>query len=247
VKPVFVIARREVASFFLSPIAYAVMTAWLLWHGVTYYLLAQAYAQQAATGGTDNVLTAFFGGTIFFYFPPLVFVPVITMRLIAEERRSGTLETLLTAPVTAWHVIAGKYLAAMAFWVLLWVPTLLHVWITSRFGHVDPGAITATYLGVFSFGAYYLAIGLLMSAVASNQIVAAVLSFMTLGLLFAIGIGQFIFEGNAQKILEYVSVWNHMSVAAKGIVDTRMLVFDGTVVALALFFATQVLDSRRAP
>jgi hypothetical protein len=83
-----------------------------------------------------------------------------------------------------------------------------------------------------------------MSALASNQIVAAVLSFMTLGLLFAMGIGQFIFEGDAQKVLEYVSVWNHMSVASKGILDSRALVFDASVALVALFFAGRALHSR---
>src|SRR5690606_926859 len=104
--------------------------------------------------------------------------PVLTMRLLAEETRSGTLEPLLTAPVSSSAVVVGKYLAALVFWMSLWVPTLLYVWITSRYGDVDLGAVAASYFGVFALGAQAMAIGLLMSALASNQIIAAVLTFL---------------------------------------------------------------------
>ena len=109
------IARREMFSYFVSPMAYMVLTAWLLWCGWQYYILAGFFASQPASSPTSSPLSAFFGGSILFFIPLLVFAPVMTMRLVAVERDSGTLEPLLTAPVTPLQVVLGKYIAALVF------------------------------------------------------------------------------------------------------------------------------------
>lgn len=249
---IWAIAKREIHAFFVSPIAYVVLTVWLLFSGLSFFYFANIYATTQASGGSDNPLSAFFGTTILFFLPQLVFVPVLTMRLLAEERKSGTLESLFTVPVTEWQVVLGKYFAAMVFWISLWVPTLLYVWITAAYGDearggsaVDMGTVAASYLGVLGIGLYYISIGLLASAVAPNQIVAAVLTFMFLGLLFLLGIGQFVFYDTTREVLAYLSVWGHMSDFSRGIVDSRYLVFDVSLAALALFLSVRVLQSRR--
>ena len=242
----WVIAKREMFSFFVSPMAYVVLTVWLLWSGVSFYFLAVHFASSPSQGAGDNPLTLFFGGTMLFYLPVLVFVPVFTMRLLAEERRTGTIETLLTAPVTDVGVVLGKYLAALVFWLVLWVPTLMYVWLTSRYGDVDLGTVACTYLGILGVGLYYSAIGLLMSAVAKNQIVAALLSFFVLGGLFVLGLGEFIFqEDETRAVFSYLSIWGHMGAFSKGIVDSRYVVFDVSVAALAIFLAVRALEARR--
>ena len=241
----FIIAKREVGSWFASPVAYVVLTAWVLICGIAYYYLASYFAQNPATGGSDNPLTAFFGGTMLFYLPFLVMVPVLTMRLLAEETRSGSLEALLTAPVSSTSIILGKYAAALVFWGALWVPTLLYVWITSRYGDVDLGAVRASYVGVMGIGVQCMAVGLLMSAIAPNQIIAAVLTFLATMAFFVLGIGQFIFFDATREVLEYISVWNHMSDFSRGVVDTRHLVFDVSIAAFALFLAQRRLEARR--
>ncbi|MBZ0121447.1 MAG: ABC transporter permease [Sandaracinaceae bacterium] len=245
-RAIWTIAKREVFSFFASPVAYVVMTAWLLWCGFSFYLLAEYFAAQPIGGGSqDSPLTAFFGQTSLFYFPLLIFVPVFTMRLIAEERHRGTLELLMTAPVDEVSVVLGKYLAGIVFWCVLWLPTLLYVWLTSRFGDVDLGVVSATYAGVFGIGLYYLAIGVLMSALAPNQIIAAILTFLTLGALFVAGLGSFVFEDQAREVFAYISIWGHMEAFSHGIVDSRYLTFDVTVAALCLALAVGVLQLRR--
>lgn len=242
----WVIAWREIASFFLSSLAYAVLTAWLLWNGLSFHVLATYYADNDTGAAGDGPLSAFFGGTTLFFLPLLVFVPVLTMRLVAEEKRSGTLEMLLTAPVSETSVVLGKYLAALAFWVALWIPTLMYVWLTSRYGSVDLGVIASTYLGIFGIGACYMAIGLLMSVIARSQIVAAILTFTALGALFILGLGEMIFtDEGTREVLAYLSVWKHMGDFAKGVVDSRYLVFYSSVVATALFFSVRVLEARR--
>jgi ABC-2 type transport system permease protein len=244
---VLTIAKREVFAFFVSPIAYVVLTVWLGIFGIVFCLLAFLFAQQP--GAQTNLLTAFFGGTTLFYLPLLVFTPVLTMRLLAEERASGTIEPLLTAPVSEVEVVIGKYLAALCFWCVLWLPTLSYVWLVARSGDhaVDWGAVGATYLGLFAVGMLYMAVGLLMSAVARNQIVAALLTFLVLGGLFLVGLGGYLDVGDeARAIFEYLGLWTQMAVFAKGIVDTRYLVYDVSLAVTALFFAVQVLQTDRS-
>jgi ABC-2 type transport system permease protein len=241
------IAKREIFSFFVSPIAYVVLTVWLLFFGIVFYILALVFAQQPGSSET-NLLTAFFGGTTLFYLPLLVFAPVMTMRLLAEERSSGTIEPLLTAPISELSVVLGKYLAAMVFWCVLWAPTLSYVWLVASSGEhvVDWGTIGTTYLGLFAIGLFYMAVGLFMSAIARNQIVAAMLTFLVLGGLFVVGLAGYANVGDDMRaVFEYVGLWTQMAAFAKGIVDTRYLVYDLSVVTLSLYLSVQALQTDR--
>ncbi len=241
------ILKREVYALFVAPIAYVMLTVWLLLSGITFWVLCDYYAGQPSGGGAqDSPLTWFFGQTTLFYLPMLIFVPLITMRLLAEERSRGTLELLMTAPVTEASVVIGKYLAAITFWIAMWVPTLLYVWLTSRYGDVDLGTVATSYIGILGIGIYYLAIGILMSAMAPNQIVSAILTFLVLAGLFVLGIaGQFVFGDEYRELLTYLSIWGHMDAFSRGIIDTRYVIFDLTTAALALSLAVGVLKARR--
>jgi ABC-2 type transport system permease protein len=243
---VLTIARREMLSFFVSPIAYVVLTVWLLFFGVVFYLLALFFSSQPGMGG--GILEAFFGGTTLFHIGLLTFSPALTMRLLAEERSSGTIEPLMTAPVTDVQIVLGKYLAALSFWVVLWVPTLAYVWMAAGTGEdvVDWGAVGATYLGIFCIGVFYMAVGLFMSAVARNQIVAAMLTFLVLGGLFVVGLaGYATLDDQKRAVFEYLGLWSQMSSFAKGVVDTRYVVYDLSGAALCLFLSVRVLGANR--
>jgi ABC-2 type transport system permease protein len=243
---IWTIAKREIFSFFVSPIAYVVLTVWLLFFGIVFCVLAFVFAQQP--GAQTNLLTAFFGGTTLFYLPLLVFAPVITMRLLAEERSSGTIEALLTAPVSEVSVVLGKYLAALVFWMVLWLPTLSYVWLVSRTtaNAVDWGAIGSTYFGLFLVGMFYMGVGLFMSATARNQIVAAMLTFLVLGGLFVIGIFGYANVGDEWRaIFEYLGLWTQMAAFAKGIVDTRYVVYDLSIAVLAVTLSVRALQADR--
>jgi ABC-2 type transport system permease protein len=242
----WVVMKRELGSFFVSPLAYVVLTAWLVWNGVVFWVLTEFYSRNAVSSGASTPLSGFFGGSVLFFIPLLVFVPVLTMRLVAAEKQSGTIETLLTAPISETSVVLGKYLASLVIWCALWVPTLIYGWIMSQHGSVDWGATAASYFGVFWLGAYFMAVGLLMSVVAPTQIIAAVLSFVTLGVLFTVGIGEFVLDGTAREVCAYVSMWGHMQSFSKGVVDTRHLVFDLSVAVLAVGLSIGALKARRS-
>ncbi len=244
-KSAWVVLKRELGSFFVSPLAYVVLTSWLVWNGVVFWLLTEFYARNAVSSGASSPLSGFFGGSALFFIPLLVFVPVLTMRLVAGEKQSGTIEALLTAPVSEGSVIFGKYGASLVMWCVLWLPTLVYAWIMSQHGSVDWGATASSYFGVFSLGAYFMAIGLLMSVLAPTQIIAAVLSFVALGVLFIVGIGEFVLDGTAREVCAYLSMWGHMQSFAKGVVDTRYLVFDLSAAVLAVGLSIGALKARR--
>jgi ABC-2 type transport system permease protein len=237
--------KRELSSFFVSPLAYVVLTAWLVWNGVVFWVLTEFYARNAVASGAASPLAAFFGGSSLFFIPLLVFVPVLTMRLLAGEKQSGTIEPLMTAPVSEASVVFGKYAAAIVMWCVMWLPTVIYAWIMSQHGTVDWGATTASYFGILALGAYFMGIGLLMSAIAPTQIIAAVLSFVTLGVLFTIGIGEFVFDGGVREFCSYVSMWGHMQSFSKGVVDTRYIVLDASLAILTVGLSIGVLKGRR--
>jgi len=246
-RSIWTIAAREILSFFVSPIAYVVLTVWLVLQGLTLYMFAVYFATQPYITGavTETPLTMFFGRSSLFYMGLLVVVPLLTMRLLAAEQRNGTIEPLLTAPVTELQVVLGKYLAAMVFWLVLWLPSVLYVLILGNYGHVDPGVVATSYLGVFCIGLYYMAIGLLMSAVSSSQIVAATLTFMMVMVLFLLGVGEMVFDGTPKEVFGYLSIWGHMEDFSKGIVDSRHIVVSLSLTVLPLFLAVRVLQGRR--
>ncbi len=240
----FVIARREMASFFGGTMAYVVLTVWLVVAGLSFEFVVEHFAQYAAAGATDTPLRAWFQMPLI-YIAILVFAPILTMRLLAEERQSGRLEGLMTAPVSTTAIVFGKFIAAMSFWLALWFPTTFYVIILSRYGDVDLGAVGSAYLGVAMLGCGYMAMGLLASALAGSQVVAAVLATLVLSGAFVLGLGEYFLQEPIAEVLAYVNVYGHMEQAAAGVLDSRRVVFHLSFAALCLFLAVRVLEYRR--
>lgn len=238
------IARKELLSFFFAPMAYIVVAAFLLMNGFIFAIILSALSQPGAF--SSSPMAVFFGGTLFFWIFLILMAPVITMKLGAEEAKAGTIETLLTAPVADWEVVAGKYLGALTLYVACWLPTAIYVWVLTRYAEVDIGPVLSGYLGVLLVGMFFLAIGLFTSMVARNQVVAAILAFAALVLLLAVSILSFMATAPLAKgILDYVDLWGCMQNFAKGVVDSRQVVY---LLSGALFFLTlshQALQSRR--
>jgi ABC-2 type transport system permease protein len=241
--PIF---KRELFSLFVTPLAWVLITTFLLVQGVHFFLIVTQFAGQADPSADAGPVQVFFGQTILVYLPLLFVCPLLTMRLFAEERRSGTIEALMTAPVSAAGVVLAKYASALVTYVAMWSPTLLYIVLISRTGEVDWRVVAASYLAVFAIGAGYLAIGTMTSAMTKSQLMAAVLSAMTVIFLFIVGIGEFIFpDGAAHDLCAYVSAWTQMNDFSRGIVDLRRLVYDATVIALPLFVTVRAVESWR--
>jgi ABC-2 type transport system permease protein len=168
------------------------------------------------------------------------------MRLLAEERRSGTIEALMTTPVTASAVVLGKYTATLLTYALIWVPTLLYVFILRDTGAVAGSVVFSSYLGLLLVGGFFLALGTLMSALTKSQMIAMLLTTLSLFGLFILGIGEQVFEpGLLLDICGHVSILSQLQDFSKGVIDLRRVVFDLSVLGLSLFVAVRVVDSWR--
>ncbi len=238
------IIRRELIAYFSSPLAYIVMTAFLLMQGYIFYLIVSFLNNPQTPAMTP--LRLFFGGTIFFWLFLLFVVPVITMRLIAEERRSGTIEVLLTSPVSEAQVVVGKFTAALIFYVALWLPTILYVVVLKRNSEIDLGPVVAGYIGVLLLGFLFLSVGTLASTLSNNQLIAAIIAFAAMVALFSIGlVEQLLTSSFFKAVLAHMNLWTQMDDFAKGIVDTRHVVYQLSVGVLFLFLATKSLEVKK--
>jgi ABC-2 type transport system permease protein len=212
-----------------------------------FFLLVDHFASAVDVTSDETPLSAFFGNTVLLYLVLFVLVPPMTMRLFAEERRSGTIEALMTAPVSNVAVVLAKYASVLVTYVAMWLPTLLYLVILKRTGDLDWHVAASAYAGVLLVGAGYLSLGLCASALTRSQFLAMVWTALVLLVLFILGVGEFVTrEGTVMHdVCSHVSVWGHMNDFASGIVDSRRLVFYGTLIVLPLFVATRAVDAWR--
>ena len=235
---------REFRAYFFSPLAYVVAALLLLINGVVFWLIVSFLNDPRSQVGAP--LELFFGGTIYFWLILLFIAPVLTMRLVSEERRSGTIEVLMTAPVTEGQVVVGKYLASVLFYMFLWLPTVMYPLLLAYYSEVDWGPVVAGYLGVVGIGGLFLSIGLFASSLSRSQLVAAVLTFAMLIPLFTFGLLENLFSDEILlRMLSYLNLWQHMDEFSKGIVDTRRLVYYISASVLFLFFSARALEARK--
>ena len=230
----FVIAKREITAFFASPIAYVVGAAFLFITGLFFVFTV-------VIGGVATLTDVFQVTSVI-----LLFVaPILTMRLLSEEARSGTLELLLTAPVRDWEVVLGKFLAAFLFFIAMLVPTLYYLFLLTRYGNPDIPVTFSGYLGVILLGAMLISFGMLTSAMSANQIIAAVLGIaFSLTFWLAGGLAN-TFHGPLGNLFEYLSVQEHFFDFILGLITSTNIVYFLSVTAVSLFLATRVLEVRR--
>ena len=241
--------KKELRSCFLSPIAYVVMFFfWVLTGGNYIWLLVQMSDGESLMFATQGI----FGGLVLTFAVPFV-VPLITMRLFAEERKLGTLESLLTTSVRVPELVLAKYAGALVFYLVLWLPVLVYVGILIHLcppevvGFPDTGAMWAAAVGVILVGGLYIAVGLCMSTLTSNQIVSAISSF---ALLFGATLTLAFMASNSQSevvqtVGKYYSSFVHMMDFARGILDSRLIVMYLCNTAWFLFVATRIVEGKR--
>ncbi|MBU0678823.1 MAG: ABC transporter permease [Verrucomicrobia bacterium] len=239
--------KRELLAYFLSPIAYVTMMFFLIVMGFSFWFLVSVL-----TEGTSGIslMRVLFGESIFFWIALLIIVPVITMRLIAEEKRSGTLETLMTAPVTDVSVVLAKYFGALCFFIIMWMPTVAYAYVLKAFSPlsapVDLGPMLSSYVGAFLVGAFYISIGVLTSALTRNQILAAVVCFAVICVAFFSGfVPYFATNSLMQNTFRYTSSLGHMLDFSRGVVDSRPVVFYLSSIAFVLYATVKALEFRR--
>ena len=237
-----VIARREVASYFVSPIFWVLAAAFMAFFGLVFGLYVSMRGSSAPQAEMGPLLGLV--GVVLLFVTPL-----LAMRLVAEEQHSGTLEVLMTSPVQEWQVIAGKWLAALTVYAVIIGLTLAHVAIMLRLATngMDPGPLISSYLGLLLLGASLLAVGVLTSALTENQVVAAFLGVMVVMLLYFLGLTGSITgtESGTGQALTYLGLAEHYQNFGQGVIDSRDLIYFGSLTVGALFLAARALESRR--
>jgi ABC-type transport system involved in multi-copper enzyme maturation, permease component len=228
------VAKREIKTYFNSPVAYIVVTVFMLLAGYLYW--SQLFLEKQAELRYYFTLT------------PLIFtfiIPAITMRLIAEEKGSGTLEMLITMPVRDWEVVLGKFLAGMAMLAAIVGMTFFYAVTLALLGPVDKGPVITGYLGLLLMGGAYVAIGVMASSLTRNQIVAFILAFAISFALFIFGqIVQYAPDWLA-PVLAFLSMGNHFESLSRGVIDSRDVIYYVSVMVVALVIATASLESRK--
>ncbi len=241
-RPVFAVLKRELLGYFATPVAYVFILIFLALIGVMTFMVGGLYER----GQAD--LAPFFTFHPWLY---LFLIPAISMRLWAEERRSGTIELLMTLPMPAWAGVLGKFLAA---WIFTGFALLLTfpVWITVNYlGAPDNGAIFSAYLGSLLMAGGFLAVGSCVSALTKNQVIAFVLSLVACFALLLAGLQPVVefFGWAPQFVVDAVSglsVLTHFEQLSKGVIDLRDLIFFATLILTALALNTILIDLRKA-
>lgn len=228
------IFKREMVGYFYSPIAYVVIAVFLVFSGYFFATILSLTQQATLTYSLANT-----------QFILSILTPVITMRLLSEEVRSGTIEMLMTAPVTDFEVVFGKFLAAWFLYLVMLAPTLLYVVFLKWVGQPDMGPIIASYIGLSLMGAMFISIGLLTSALTRNQMIAGISGIVALVILFFVGYAVSGTETWYAPILQYIGTYGHWESFTKGLVDSRDVVYYVTIAALALFITVRIVESRK--
>lgn len=240
--------RRELASLFLSIIGYVILAAVTLLIGLGFVIL------MITLGNTSQPMpvTELFYGTFMFWLIVLLITPVITMRLFALEKFTGTFETLMTTPVGDLQVVAAKFAAAVIFYIIIWLPLLANLFVVQHFANqhstLDAGTVGGMYLGIFLVGCLFLSLGCFASSLTRSQMAAAMVSFVLGITLFMLGfVAQMIEKptGWQSQILSYFDLFGQIHNFARGIVDTRAVIFYLSLTFLFLFLTLRIVESRR--
>src|SRR3989454_92022 len=248
--PIF---KKEMRLYFTSPVAYVVVAIFALIAGYFFYSIFAFFtlasmqsmmnpAMARELNVTDSVMRPLFSNISVIL---LLLMPLVTMRQFAEERRSGTIELLLTYPVRDGAVLAAKYLAALALYGLMLMLTLLYPGIVVAFARLEWGPVATGYVGLLLMGSTFIAVGLFASSLTENQIVASITTFGILLILWIIGWSADYVGGAWGKVLQHLSILEHNDNFAKGVLDTKDVLYYVNFIALALFLTLRALEARR--
>jgi ABC-2 type transport system permease protein len=234
-RKLFAIVRRELGAYLSSPLGYIVMFVYFLIGGFFFWLIT--------TRSHAASMTYIFQNFMFIF---LLVAPLITMRLWSEEEKNGTAELLKTSPLTIWEIVVGKYLGACSFFLVMSSVTLVYLAFIFALGNPDVMPLFANYLGYFLGVMAFFSIGLFASTITENQIVAAIVSFFVLLLLWVIGVAGDGVQGPAGDFLKYVSIMSHTDDFFKGIIDLSHVFYLLSLIFLGLFLSVKVLESKRS-
>ena len=244
----FTLMRRELAAFFFSVAGYIIIAAVTLLVGLSFVVLLTTLGNDPFTAPVTEMVYS----TFYFWLILLLATPVITMRLFALEKFTGTFETLMTTSVSDLQVVVAKFAAAVIFYIVMWLPMLACLFIVRHFtnqaGALDAGTVGGMFLGIFLTGCLFLSLGCFASAISRSQMASAMISFVLGVSLFSLGYLAKSIPVTAQwqtQALSYFSLFDQMDDFARGVVDTRSVIFYASLTFFFLFLTLRAVESRR--
>jgi ABC-2 type transport system permease protein len=250
VRNIMAIADKELRSYFSSPIAYIIIGFFLLPFGVFFYLYLTSFVrqsmQQAQFGGAMNLNQQVIRYVLQNASVIILFImPMITMRTYSEEKRSGTIELLLTSPLTDVEIILGKFFGALGLYIAMLAVTLPHMGILFYYGNPEWRPVVAAYLGLLLMGGAFVSLGLLISSTTNNQIVAGIVTFVVFLLLWIIGWFADTAGPTIGPITSWLSITEHFDDFSKGIIDTKHVLYYLSLITFGLFLTAKSVDTER--
>jgi ABC-2 type transport system permease protein len=249
---ILAIAHKELKSYFSSPIAYIVLGFWALMYGYFFVAILQYFVRQSmqmsqfqgpqAMNVNQQLIRPLVQNVSILV---LFLMPMVTMRTYAEEKRSGTIELLLTSPITDWQIIIGKFVGAMSLYAACLGVTLIHIALLFVYGRPEWKPIVTAYLGLLLLGGCFISVGLFISSLTRNQIVAGMVTFAVFLLLWVINwIGSF--SGpTVDQLTQYLSIVDHLDDFGKGVLDTTHIVYYLSFITFGLFLTAKSVDTER--
>jgi gliding motility-associated transport system permease protein len=251
---ILAIAQKELKAYFASPIAYIVIGFWALLYGYFFVAILSFFVRQSmqmnqfgmqgpqSLNVNQQLIRPLLQNVNILV---LFLMPMVTMRTYSEEKRSGTIELLLTSPVTDFQIIMGKFLGAMALYGCMLAVTLIHIGLLFIYGQPEWKPIVTTYIGLILFGGCFVSLGLFISSLTRNQIVAGMVTFAVFLMLWIITwIGSF--SGpTVDKITQYISILDHLDDFGKGVLDTTHIIYYLSFISFGLFLTAKSVDSER--
>jgi ABC-2 type transport system permease protein len=247
-QPYFTLTRRELGAYFVSLTGYVIIAAVTFLLGLSFVVLLVKLQQEP----TPIPVTELFYITQFFWLILLLSTPVITMRLFAQEKASGTFETLMTTPVSELQVVLAKFSAGLIFYTLTWLPLLACILIVRHFSNepaaFDAGVVGSTFLGILLLGGLFVSLGCCASAVTKSQVAAAMITLMSCGSIFCLGVladrmpGQTTWQA---QVLSSLAFFEQMHDFARGVIDTRPVILYISLTLFFLFLTLRIIESRR--
>ena len=247
---ILAIAHKELKSYFSTPIAYIVIGFFALLFGYFFYAMLVIFNQQSLQFGGEGgamdinqqlIRPLFLNASVILLFV----LPLITMRTYSEEKRSGTIELLLTSPVSDFEIIIGKFLGAMTLYAAMLGITLIHVALLFSYGNPEWKVVVTGYAGLLLMGGCFISVGLLISSMTKNQIVSGMVTFAVFLLLWVINWIASFTGPTTQSVLNYLSITDHFDDFTRGILDTKHLIYYFSVMSFGLFLTSRSVDTER--
>ncbi len=248
----WIICRKELRSYFVSPIAYVLLALWAFIFGYFFWVELGGflrYSMQVAMRGemypmnlNEQIIRPLLQNVAVI---GLFFMPMITMRLFAEEKRSGTIELLATSPIRDWEIIVGKWMAAMSLYGCMLLFTVVHFLFLFKYGNPDWKPVVIAYAGLLLEAGVMLAVGEFISSVTKNQIIAGAATFGVLILLWVLGWVSSYESATWATVMSYMSLTTHSESFMRGVIDSKDAIYYVTLIFLGLFFTARSMDSLR--